>query len=302
MFFRDNLRKAWVFVLAILGLFFISETAFVNFYPLLGSLFVGFLLKRDYDYAGFFMLLSLVPVFVDHELALSFTIYYPFLFVILVLMFRDYGMNNKGEFFLALSVGIGVIFLVYLLFMEKQIGLFSKMIGVFKIELSSLGTQLKGNYPSDEVQSYYSLLKEIVEKYSLFLITLQFVIYNILNLYILSILFKDLLPPFSERFGSMQIPIWGLWGINFGLILYLFFELPYSNYGINIVLFFLSIYFFQGLSLSVLFFKLNKIPAFIMFFFIFLLLLNQVIWLFISIIGILDTYFNFKKHFKEAVL
>jgi len=302
MFFQYKLQKAWVFVLIVVGLYFISEEAFVAIYPLLGFLFLGFMLNKDYKYAGFFMLLSLIPVFVDNELALSFTIYYPFLFVVLSLVIREYGFSNKGSLFLLLSILVNVLFLGYLIVMENHIGLFTQIIKSFKDEITHLSSSLKSEGRNEELKSYYYIIKNIITNYAPFLITFQFILYNLLNLYLLSMFFEQLQPPFCERFSSMHVPIWGIWGINVGLILYLFFENPLSNYGINMVLFFLAIYFFQGLSLSTLFFKINKIPTFIAIFFVFVLLLNQVIWLFVSIIGILDTYFNFKKHFKEAVL
>jgi len=302
MFFLYKLRKAWVFVLIVLGLYFVSEETFVTFYPLLGFLFLGFMLRKDYKYAGFLMLLSLIPVFVDNELALSFSIYYPFLFVAISLFIKEYGFSNKGSLFLWLSILITLIFLAYLIFMDNHIGLYSQIIKGFKNDIIQLSSSLRSEGKNEELQSYYNIVKNIITNYAPFLITFQFILYNILNLYLLSMFFENLQPPFCERFGSMHVPIWGIWGINVGLVLYLFFEYPLSNYGMNMVLFFLAIYFFQGLSLSTLFFKINKIPTFIAIFFVFVLLLNQVIWLFVSIIGILDTYFNFKKHFKEAVL
>ncbi len=302
MFFQYKLQKAWFFVLIVVGLYFISEEAFVTIYPLLGFLFLGFMLNKDNKYAGFFMLLSLIPVFVDNELALSFSVYYPFLFVVLSLLLRDYGFSNKGSLFLWLSVLITLFFLGYLIVMERHIGLYTQIIKGFKNEITQLSSSLKSESHNEELESYYNIIKNIIANYAPFLITFQFILYNLLNLYLLSMFFNQLQPPFSEKFGSMHVPIWGIWGINVGLVLYLFFENTLSNYGMNMVLFFLAIYFFQGLSLSTLFFKINKIPTFIAIFFIFVLLLNQVIWLFVSIIGILDTYFNFKKHFKEAVL
>lgn len=302
MFFRDNLKKTWFFVLSVLAIYFVSESAFITLFPLLGSVYLGLMLRRDYDYAGFFMLVSLIPVFVDNELSLSFSIFYPFLFVILTLMLRDKMVNNKGNIFLILSMTIAGLFYIYLLFMEKKIGLYTQMKTAFNIELKAINEQLKNVTNAEDVKDYFGTIKHIIDNYTPFIITFQFVLYNIINLYLVSILFKDLHPPFCERFGSMQVPFWGVWGINVGLIMVLFLEETFSKIGLNIVLFFLSIYFFQGLSLSTLFFKINKIPTFLVFLFLLLLLMNQVIWLLVSIIGILDTYFNFKKHFKEALL
>lgn len=302
MFFRDNLKKAWVFVLLVLALSFVSESVFITLFPLLGAIFLGFMLRKDYEFAGFFMLVSLIPVFVDNELALSFSILYPFLFVILGIVLRDRMVNNKGSMLLVMSIITAILFLIYLIFMEKKIGLYTQMKTAFNLELRSFSEQFKNVADSEDVKDYFGTIRHIIDNYSPFIITFQFVLYNIINLYLVSLFFKDLQPPFCERFGSMQVPFWGVWGINLGLIMVLFFDEPFTKLGVNIALFFLSIYFFQGLSLSTLFFKINKIPTFLIFLFLLLLLMNQVIWLLVSIIGILDTYFNFKKHFKEALL
>lgn len=302
MFFRDNLKKTWFSVLFVIGFYFVSEYFFVTLFPLLGSVFLGLMLRKDYEYAGFFMLVALIPVIIDRELALSFSVYYPFLFVILGLIFRDKMIDNKGVIFLYTSIIIAGVFFIYLFFMEKEIGLYTQIKSAFNIELKSVSEQIKNVSNSDDVQDYFGTIKNVINNYSLFLIAFQFVLYNVLNLYLVSLFFKDLLPPFSEKFGHMQVPFWGVWGINLGLIMVLFLDDYFSKIGVNIILFFLSIYFFQGLSVSTLFFKINKIPAFLIFLFLLLLLMNQVIWFLISVIGILDTYFNFKKHFKEALL
>ncbi len=302
MFFRDKLKKTWFAVLFVVVLYFVSEYVFISLFPLLGSVFLGLMLRKNYEYAGFFMLVALIPVFIDRELALSFSIYYPLLFVILGLIFRDRMVYNKGTIFLYTSIIISGLFFIYLMFMEKKIGLYTQIKTAFNMEMKSVSEQLSNFTSSEDVQDYFSTIRHVINNYSPFLIAFQFVLYNILNLYIMSSLFKDLLPPFSERFGQMQVPFWGVWGINIGLIMVLFFDNFLSKIGANTILFFLSLYFFQGLSLSTLFFKINKIPAFLMFLFLLLLLMNHVIWFLISIIGILDTYFNFKKHFKEALL
>lgn len=302
MFFQDNVNfKAGIFVLIVIASFFISESLFINIYPLTGAVFLGLLLNKNFITTGIFMVIALIPVIFDNELAMSFAIYYPFLFAFFALLLDMLNMKNKGNLIFYITMAIMIIFAGYMLVMEKELKLFSNTIAAVNAEVNAVGQQFKEISSEENFRDYVNFVKSITNTYAPFLFVFQYVFYNVINMYILSLFFKNMPVPFSEKFSFLQIPLVAVWGINIGLIAYLFTEEPLKTWGLNFILFFLSLYFFQGLSLLTLFCKANGIPVFFLVFFIVVLLANQAMWLLISIVGVLDTLFNFKKYLiKEA--
>lgn len=295
---KDHKRVA-TFVLVIFVLYFFSEQFFATFSSLLGAVMLGFLLEKKWLPLIFLIVAYLTTVFMGNVQGV--VVFFPLCFLLIsYLLYGIFKEQEKGTFFFWTTVMLSIFFVGIMVYFEKTEGAVSQILVEAKEEIKGMSTMLKNVMTDKEFNEYMVSTQTILDKFYIFFGLLQVVFLTFLNFAILPYLFQDLPDCFAQPFYRFKIPYYGIWGINIGLIVYIFKNGDVSIYGLNAVLFFLSLYFLQGLSLSAAIFKRFSVPFYVSLIIFVFFLLNQMMWLLISIVGIIDSQFNIKKFLKEA--
>lgn len=295
----NNQKKVALFVFIILCSVFFSIQLFAGLSSLLGAVLLGLIVTKRWLNFVFVLLLYLAVI--TYARLLGAAAFYPIVFVLVTyLFFVMFDKIGKGTLFLLVTLILSLLFIVVMVFLEVKTGFVSETIKGAKKEIMDMANVLKDIMTEKELSEFTNFALQLLEKYYIFFALLQIVLFTALNFLLLPYLFDGLTETLAQPFYRLSIPYYGVWGINIGLILYLFQKGTVAVYGINIVLFFLAIYFFQGLSLSAAFFRKYGVPFYVATIFFAMFLINQFMWLFVSIAGIVDAQFNIKKYLKEA--
>jgi len=295
----NNQRKVAFFIFLVFVSIFISIQLFAGLSSMLGAVLLGFLINKKW--VEFVVVLAAYIGAVNFADLLGVNAFYPLVFLIVTyLIFSLFKTIDKGTLFFWVTLILSALFLLAMWYMEIKTGYVTQTLNGAKAEIISMSQSLKDVMTQKEMTEYLNYAQRLLERYYIFFALLQVLLFTFLNLLLMPYLFEGLPETFAQSFYKLKIPYYGIWGINIGLIFYMFLKGSLSNYGINAVLFFLAIYFFQGLSLSSAFFKKFSVPFYISAVFITLFLINQAMWLLISIAGIVDSQFNIKKFLKEA--
>lgn len=302
----ENMSTAWginrnvAFLLGgIFASFLLSPQLFVGLSFLLGAVLVGLLVEGKWFSfvaltAGYVMLLNVEGVF-------SGSVIYPILFSLLVfLLWKGTSSQEKGTIFFWVTVIMAILAAFALFLLEKKGGFLTLLIEETKEEIGQMTLSLRGLFTEKELKELSSYAVQLLERYHIFFALLQIVFFNSINFILLPYLFDNLPETFSQPFYRLQIPYYGIWGINIALFFYLFKTGRMALYALNVVLFFMTIYFVQGLSLSLAFFKRYNFPPLFSTALLMIFLMNQAMWFLLSVAGILDAQFNIKKFLKEA--
>lgn len=296
---HDNLRNVAYFLVLFFGSFLFLGHIVLSFSALLGAPLLGFLIKRNWVLLG----ATLITYYglLTYNNMLSFHALFPLLFGVVAFVFVNiFKKAEKGTVIFFVTITLSLIFAFFMGYLEFSSGFISQIVKEAGDEIVKLSALLKDLMTEKELNDFVIFSQHLLNNYYVFFALVQIVVFVMINFYLLPFLFRGLSPELSEEFYKLKMPYYGVWGINFGLILYLFGNGKLSNYGINAVLFFVSLYFFQGLSLTSAFFKKYEVPFYISIVFMAFFLLNQLMWLLISIAGIVDAQFNIKKFLKEA--
>ncbi len=292
-------RKVAFFIFLTFSSLFVSLQLFSVLSSMLGAVMLGFLINKRWleltvVLAGYIGIVSYVNL-------VAINVFFPLVFLAMTYLINSLFKNiDKGALFFLVTVVLSLFFLLVVGVMEIKSGYVSQILSATKAEMTQMTEVFKQVMTPKEISEYLAYAQSLLERYHIFFALLQIVFFTFLNLALLPYLFDTLPVTLSESFYKMKIPYYGIWGINFGLILYLFKTGTIAIYGINAVLFFLSIYFIQGLSLFTAFFRKYGIPFYISLLFFTMFLINQAMWLLLSIAGIVDSQFNIKKYLKEA--
>ncbi|GAB4433202.1 MAG: hypothetical protein OHK0040_03620 [bacterium] len=295
----NDQKKVAAIVFVIFCTLLFSVELFAGLSSLLGAVLLGLLLHKRW--INFLVLLAgYMAVITYFEIAGMATLY-PVMFVLVTyLIFAMFKNIEKGELFFWVNLSLSLLFILAMFYLERKSGFVTQTINGAKEEIKVMSTVLKEVITEKEFSEFTAFALQLLERYHIFFALLQIVVFTALNFLLLPLIFENLPDAFNQPFYKLSIPYYGIWGLNVGLIVYLFQTGKVAIYGINAVLFFLAIYFFQGLSLSSAFFKKYGVPFYVSLIFFTLFLVNQAMWLLVSIAGIVDSQFNIKKFLKEA--
>lgn len=295
----NDKKKVAAIVFVIFCTLFFSVQLFAGLSSLLGALLLGLLLKKRW--VNFLVLLIGYLAVITHFGISGIAALYPIMFLIVTyLIFAMFRKIEKGELFFWVNIALSLLFILAMFYLEKKSGFVTQTINGAREEIKAMTSVLKEVMTEKELTEFTSFALQLLERYHIFFALLQIVLFTALNFLLLPLLFENLPDAFNQPFYKLRIPYYGIWGLNVGLIVYLFQTGKVAMYGINAVLFFLAIYFFQGMSLSSAFFKKYGVPFYVSLIFFTLFLVNQAMWLLVSIAGIVDAQFNIKKFLKEA--
>ncbi len=303
MFLPPKSRKGVFLLFFIFISYFISQTLFLTLSYLLGGLIVGFALNGRKDIVSLILLLCILVLMLNEQIAVTFNLFYPFIFsgsIILLLKTRE--NISKGNLFFISTLLVSLFFVVYMSILEIKMGLITKTIEETITFAKETSTSIfKGIMDEKGLKEYQEFSSNLIKHYHPFLALLQFIIFGFLNLYLVLKIFNNLPQNLAEPFSKISINFSGVWFINLGMLAYILSEdTMISLAGMNVALYFLAFYFFQGIATANQFFAKFGIPMYVAFFFYFFFLANHIMWFLISLIGILDVQFDIKKRLKEA--
>ncbi len=295
----DNYKRVALVVAFIFGSFILSSHLFAGLSYFLGAVLLGFLVNKNWLQFSLIFAAYMVVIFFGSVTEIS--VLYPAIFLIIAYFFlKVFKEIDKGTLFFWVTVTMAVLFASFMFYLEAKTAFMTHILNAAKEEIKDMSMLLKDMMTDKEKKEFITFAVGLLEKYHIFFALLQLVVFTMLNFLIMPHIFGNLPDSLSQEFSKIKIPYYGVWGINMGLILYLFQTGKLAVYGINMVLFFLSIYFFQGLSFSSAFFKRFGVPFYVAMVFFLLFLVNQAMWLVMSIIGIIDSQFNIRKFLKEV--
>ncbi len=303
MFSQVNDKKILFLIFVIFGAYFFASIAFVSLSYLLGGIILGSVVNGRKVFLFLSLGLTLLVLYMNEQMVLVFNLFYPYVYAGVVwLIYKKLENVSKGDIFLLSTIIVSIFFVFYMAILEIKMGLITKTVNEAFLEVDNISEKVLKSYMDEKaLLDYQEFSKSLIKRFYPFLALLQFVIFGVINLYMVLKLFPNMPERLAEPFSSINISFFGVWIVNLGIILYILFgEVGLGLIGMNLALYFLSFYFFQGVATTNTFFSAFGIPVFVSLFFYFFFLTNHIMWFLISLIGVLDVKFNIKKRLKEA--